>query len=103
MFDVRFLPNPYYVAQLRPLTGLDPNVSNFVLARPEAREFMDRLCALLDYIIPLYAEEGRYALQIAVGCTGGKHRSVAVAVELVRRLSEKRENVTIALRDIEKE
>ena len=103
VFDVRFLPNPYYVAQLRPLTGLDPNVSNFVLARPEAREFMDRLCALLDYIIPLYAEEGRYALQIAVGCTGGKHRSVAVAVELVRRLSEKRENVTIALRDIEKE
>lgn len=103
VFDVRFLPNPYYVSELRPLTGLDANVSNFVLARPEAREFMERLCALLDYIIPLYAEEGRYTLQIAVGCTGGKHRSVAVAAELVRRLSEKRENVTIALRDIEKE
>ncbi len=103
VFDVRFLPNPYYVSELRPLTGLDANVANFVLARPEAREFMERLCALLDYIIPLYAEEGRYTLQIAVGCTGGKHRSVAVAAELVRRLSEKRENVTIALRDIEKE
>lgn len=103
VFDVRFLPNPYYVSQLRPLTGLDPNVSNFVLDRPEAREFMNRLCTLLDYIIPLYAEEGRYTLHIAVGCTGGKHRSVAVAAELVRRLSEKRENVSIALRDIEKE
>ena len=71
VFDVRFLPNPYYVSELRPLSGLDANVANFVLSRNEAREFMDRLCSLLDLLIPLYAEEGRYTLHIAVGCTGG--------------------------------
>lgn len=102
VFDVRFLPNPYYVANLRPMSGLDAPVSDFVLSRPESREFMSRLMALLDLIIPLYAEEGRYTLQIAVGCTGGRHRSVAVAAELARRLSEKRENVSAAFRDIEK-
>lgn len=102
VFDVRFLPNPFYVTELRPQTGLDEGVARFVLDRPEAREFMDRLMSLLDYIIPLYAEEGRYTLHIAVGCTGGKHRSVAVAAELARRLSAKRENVTAAFRDMEK-
>ena len=63
---------------------------------------MDRLCALLDLLIPLYAEEGRYTLHIAVGCTGGRHRSVAVAHELAARLSAKHGNVTAAYRDIEK-
>lgn len=102
VFDVRFLPNPYYVSELRPLSGLDANVSDFVLRRPEAREFMERLGSLLELIIPLYAEEGRYTLHIAVGCTGGRHRSVAVANELARRLSARRENVTAAFRDIDK-
>lgn len=102
VFDVRFLPNPYYVSELRPLSGLDANVADFVLSRREAREFMDRLCSLLELIIPLYAEEGRYTLHIAVGCTGGRHRSVAVANALARRLAEKRENVTAAYRDIDK-
>ena len=78
VFDVRFLPNPYYVAELRPQSGLDKGVSDFVLSRREASEFMDRLCALLDLLIPLYAEEGRYTLHIAVGCTGGRHRSAPV-------------------------
>ena len=99
---MRFLPNPYYVSELRPLSGLDANVSDFVLRRPEAREFMERLGSLLELIIPLYAEEGRYTLHIAVGCTGGRHRSVAVANELARRLSARRENVTAAFRDIDK-
>lgn len=102
VFDVRFLPNPYYVAELRPQSGLDKGVSDFVLSRREASEFMDRLCALLDLLIPLYAEEGRYTLHIAVGCTGGRHRSVAVAHELAARLSAKHGNVTAAYRDIEK-
>ena len=102
VFDVRFLPNPYYVSELRPLSGLDEGVARFVLDRDETREFMDRLTALLDFVIPLYAEEGRYTLHIAIGCTGGRHRSVAVADALARRLSEKSGNVTAAFRDIEK-
>ena len=102
VFDVRFLPNPYYVSELRPLSGLDANVANFVLSRNEAREFMDRLCSLLDLLIPLYAEEGRNTLHIAVGCTGGRPRSVAVANALATRLAERRELVTAAFRDIEK-
>lgn len=102
VFDVRFLPNPYYVSELRPLSGLDEGVARFVLDRDEAREFMDRLTALLDFVMPLYAEEGRYTLHIAIGCTGGRHRSVAVADAIARRLSEKSGNVTAAFRDIEK-
>lgn len=102
VFDVRFLPNPYYVSELRPLSGLDEGVARFVLDRDETREFMDRLTALLDFVMPLYAEEGRYTLHIAIGCTGGRHRSVAVADTLARRLSEKSGNVTAAFRDIEK-
>ena len=102
VFDVRFLPNPYYVSELRPLSGLDEGVARFVLDRDETREFMDRLTALLDFVMPLYAEEGRYTLHIAIGCTGGRHRSVAVADALARRLSEKSGNVTAAFRDIEK-
>ena len=102
VFDVRFLPNPYYVSELRPLSGLDEGVARFVLDRDETREFMDRLTALLDFVMPLYAEEGRYPLHIAIGCTGGRHRSVAVADALARRLSEKSGNVTAAFRDIEK-
>lgn len=102
VFDVRFLPNPYYVSELRPLSGLDEGVARFVLDRDETREFMDRLTALLDFVMPLYAEEGRYTLHIAIGCTGGRHRSVAVADSLARRLSEKSGNVTAAFRDIEK-
>ena len=102
VFDVRFLPIPYDVSELRPLTGLDANVANFVLSRNEAREFMDRLCSLLDLLIPLYAEEGRYTLHIAVGCTGGRHRSVAVANALATRLAERRELVTAAFRALGK-
>lgn len=72
VFDVRFLPNPYYVSELRPLSGLDANVANFVLSRNEAREFMDRLCSLLDLLIPLYAGGGALYPALAVGCTGGR-------------------------------
>ena len=102
VFDVRFLPNPYYVSELRPLSGLDEGVARFVLDRDETREFMDRLTALLDFVMPLYAEEGRYTLHIAIGCTGGRHRSVAVADARARRHSEKSGKVPAAFRAIEK-
>ena len=102
VFDVRFLPNPYYVSELRPLSGLDEGVARFVLDRDETREFMDRLTALLDFVMPLYAEEGRYTLHIAIGCTGGRHRSVAVADALARRPAGKSGTVTAAFRDLAK-
>ena len=102
VFDVRFLPNPYYVSELRPLSGLDANVANFVLSRNEAREFMDRLCSLLDLLIPLYAEEGRYTLHIAVGCTGGHHRSVALAQYMHDHLVQKGVRASVTHRDMQK-
>ncbi len=102
VFDVRFLPNPYYVNELRPHSGLDAPVADFVLSRPEAKEFMERLMSLLDLIVPLYAEEGRYTLHIAVGCTGGRHRSVAVTKALADRLAGRFPLVNAAYRDIEK-
>ncbi len=78
VFDVRFLPNPFYVEELRKKTGLDQQVYDYVFRSPQTGEFMKRLQSLLDYTLPLYAEEGKTVLVIAVGCTGGHHRSVAV-------------------------
>lgn len=102
VFDVRFLPNPYYVSELRAKSGLESDVASFVLSNPAAKQFMEKLEALLDFIVPLYAEEGRYTLNIAVGCTGGRHRSVAVANAIASHLSGRREHVTAVFRDIEK-
>ena len=102
VLDVRFLPNPYYVEELRPLSGLDAPVYDFVLGSEGAQRFMELLEPLLGFLLPRYTEEGKYTLNIAVGCTGGRHRSVAVANALARRLAEKRENVTAAYRDIDK-
>ena len=88
VFDVRFLPNPYYVPELRPLTGLDDGVRNYVFASPQTEEFLKRLTELLDFLLPRYVEEGKTALVIAVGCTGGHHRSVAIAHALARHIRE---------------
>ncbi len=88
VFDVRFLPNPYYVAELRPLTGLDAGVRDYVFASPQTGEFLDRLGDFVGWLLPRYEEEGKTVLVIAVGCTGGHHRSVAVAhalADTVRR------------------
>ena len=79
VFDVRFLPNPYYVAELRPRTGLDDGVRDYALSAPQSREFLLRLTDFVTYLLPRYVEEGKTSLTIAVGCTGGRHRSVAVA------------------------
>jgi RNase adapter protein RapZ len=79
VLDCRFLPNPHWVEELRPQTGLDPDVRDYVLAQPDAGPFFDRVDDLLELLLPAYAREGRTYLSIAVGCTGGRHRSVVVA------------------------
>ena len=78
VFDVRFLPNPFYVPELRHQTGLDKGVADYVFASPAATELMEHLRGLMDFLLPHFVEEGKSALVIAVGCTGGRHRSVAV-------------------------
>ena len=101
--DVRFLPNPFYVSQLRQKDGRDPEVSTYVLEREEAREFMDRYIDLLKMLIPLYRQEGKSYLTLAVGCTGGRHRSVAVASALHNRLKQMDIHTTLIFRDIGQE
>ena len=78
VFDVRFMPNPFYIEDLRPQTGLDSAVADYVFSFPQTGEFLKKLEDLLAFTLPLYAEEGKTSLSIAVGCTGGHHRSVAV-------------------------
>ena len=86
VFDARFLPNPYYVPDLRPLTGLDDGVRDYVFSSPQTGEFLARLGDLVGWLLPRYEEEGKTSLVIAVGCTGGHHRSVAVAHALANDL-----------------
>ena len=102
VFDVRFLPNPYYVTELREKTGLDPEVSDFVFNSDSTRGLMERLTALVDYLLPLYVEEGKYSLTIAVGCTGGRHRSVAVAQALAKHIESPQRSVRRVDRDMER-
>lgn len=83
VFDVRFLPNPHYVDALRPFTGNEPDVRDYVMHNDTAVEFMERLKGLLEFLIPRYVSEGKAYLTIAVGCTGGQHRSVAIANEIL--------------------
>ncbi len=87
VLDVRFLDNPYFVPELKPQTGLDEPVAAYVLGAPETQEFLRRTAALLEYVLPRYEREGKSYLTIAIGCTGGRHRSVAIAEALARRLS----------------
>jgi UPF0042 nucleotide-binding protein len=101
--DVRFLANPYWITELRHLTGRDAPVREYVLDRPGAREFVDRYVAALEPVLAGYlAEEKRY-VTIAVGCTGGKHRSVAIAGEIAQRLRDAGQRVTLTARDLGKE
>ncbi|MBK5233626.1 MAG: RNase adapter RapZ [Thermoleophilia bacterium] len=92
--DVRFLPNPHYVDDLRPMTGLDEEVREFVEAGTQAGEFYGRLLPLLEFLVPAYVAEGKSHLTIAIGCTGGRHRSVTVAERIWRDLS-RREDVAV--------
>ncbi len=103
VFDVRFLPNPYFVDQLRGGTGLDAEVANYVLDRPDSKEFVTRIHSLLEFLLPRYAREGRAYLTIAVGCTGGRHRSVAIAESIGQLLSNGDFQLLVRHRDIERE
>lgn len=104
VFDVRFLPNPYYLEQLRPLSGNDAPVRDYVMGFDLAHEFSDKLEDMIHFLIPNYITEGKTQLVIAVGCTGGKHRSVTLANELYRRLQgNEAYGLRIEHRDIEKD
>lgn len=101
VFDVRFLPNPHYVAHMQPLTGLNPEVSSYVFKWSETREFNEKVLDLLDFMLPQYKKEGKSQLVVAIGCTGGQHRSVALTEYFAKELSSN--YIThISHRDIDK-
>ena len=102
VFDVRCLPNPFYIDELRDKTGLDSEVYDYVMEKPETKGFADRLFDMMDYLIPLYSDEGKSSLVIAIGCTGGKHRSVTLAEALARHISESGLKAATVHRDITK-
>ena len=103
VFDVRFLPNPYYVDELKTKTGNDKEVQEFVMNCTQAGAFLDKLSDMVQFLIPNYVIEGKNQLVVAIGCTGGKHRSVTIANKLYEILKEDREyKVKIEHRDIEK-
>lgn len=101
VFDVRFLPNPHYIEHMRPKTGLDEEVSNYVLKWGETQKFLEKVTELLSFMLPHYKREGKAQLIIAIGCTGGQHRSVALA-EYIGHFFEKDYKTCITHRDIEK-
>ena len=103
VLDVRFLPNPYFIPELKPFSGLDERVSSFVLGQSDARSFLERAGELCDFLLPRYRAEGKSYLTLAIGCTGGRHRSVAIASELARRIEAAGNSVRLWHRDIEKE
>ena len=100
VFDVRFLPNPFYVPELRPLTGLDSGVRDYVFSGGQGEDFLHRLEEFVTYLVPRYVDEGKTSLVISVGCTGGHHRSVAIAHALAQRLREKSWQVSEQHRDM---
>jgi UPF0042 nucleotide-binding protein len=103
VFDARCLPNPHFVESLRPLTGHARSVVDYVLASAQSRGFLDRVQQLLTYALPLYVHEGKAYLTVAIGCTGGRHRSVVLVEELARRLTDAGHQVSVRHRDVERE
>jgi RNase adapter protein RapZ len=102
VFDVRFLPNPHFVPRLRPFSGKDPRVARYIRSFPQTGEFLRRIESLLAYLIPHYAQEGKSYLTVALGCTGGRHRSVALAEVIRRSLQRKGHAAKVVHRDIDK-
>jgi UPF0042 nucleotide-binding protein len=99
VFDVRFLPNPYFVGELRDLTGVDPDVADYVLGFPETSRFISLFHEMAEFVLPLYKREGKSYLTIGIGCTGGRHRSIAVSEAIVERLAGRGWNVRVRHRD----
>lgn len=103
VFDVRFLPNPYYVSELKPLTGNDKAIQDYVMGFKAARDFLDKITDLVAFLLPNYVQEGKNSLVIAIGCTGGKHRSVTLANALADRLKHTEYGCKVEHRDIDKD
>ena len=102
LFDVRFLPNPYFEERLRDRTGRDPEVADHVLKNPRGAALVERLLDLLGFLLPLYDEEGKAYLTVGIGCTGGRHRSIAIADALVTELRDRGREVNVEYRDMER-
>jgi RNase adapter protein RapZ len=102
VFDCRFLPNPHWIEELRPQTGLDPAVRDYVLGQPAARDFLTHLVELLTHLLPAYMAEGKAYLTIAMGCTGGRHRSVALSEQIATMLRRQGYAPNVSHRDVEK-
>lgn len=100
VFDVRFLPNPFYIKKLKQYSGLDKEVSDYVFSFEETKQFMDKLIDMLKFLIPKYKKEGKHQLIVSIGCTGGRHRSVAIAKAAYDRLKEMEYIVSLEHRDI---
>ena len=103
VFDVRFIPNPFYIAELKPYSGNEEPVRKYVLEQEETKGFIKRVDDLLEFLIPNYKKEGKRQLIISIGCTGGRHRSVAIANELYEKLLSKDYNISIEHRDIKED
>jgi RNase adapter protein RapZ len=102
VFDCRFLPNPHWVPELRPKSGQDPDVREYVLGQPQAGPFLDRLDSVFELVVPSFVHEGKSYLTVALGCTGGRHRSVALAEALAERMSAHGLSATVTHRDIDR-
>jgi UPF0042 nucleotide-binding protein len=100
VFDVRFLPNPHFVPEFRPLTGKHPKVARYVRGFPQTTEFLDRTTELLLFLLPHYIQEGKSYLTVAFGCTGGQHRSVMIAEEMRKRLAKDGYRIKVSHRDM---
>lgn len=100
VLDMRFMPNPFYIAEYRPLSGLDEAVQSFVCSQPYVQEFFDSLEQMLNHLIPLFMEQDKHILRVCFGCTGGRHRSVAAAEDLARRFVQHGMNVRVYHRDL---
>lgn len=101
VFDVRFIPNPFYVDELRPLSGLNENVRKYVMKWPEAQKMLNKLYDLIEFLIPYYIKEGKSQLIIAIGCTGGRHRSITIAIKLAELLRSLNHKVIVDHRDLD--
>jgi UPF0042 nucleotide-binding protein len=102
VLDVRFLPNPHWIEELRPQSGLDPAVRDYVLSQPEALEFLGKVDDLLEFLLPAYVKEGKSYLTVAIGCTGGRHRSVALVEELEARVRARGYDPVVYHRDLKR-